>query len=414
MLPPVLEIHVLWHPGDTSGAAIAQEFVEHFHGTVFSGLIGGAVEVFIRSQGWRSDSDAPRPIPFEDNGVAPGLRAAKAIAVVPLIGNEMAIASRENDSPWRQYLGAIIDAHRAHPHRVGIFPYLLDSGAMTGTVPGELFRVPQRIGANPVAEGETAKLARCRDLTQAITHLISQSTERLTVFISHTKRNSEGEGEIVGTLIKAVRDVLGGTRLRQFFDANDLEPGTDWDAELRAKAGASAMLAIRTDLYPSREWCQREILIAKREGMPVIIMDALGDAEERGSFLMDHVPRVPARMEDGSWRKSDIHRAVALLVDGCAKRALWRTQQELAIKESAVSVAWWAPHAPEPITLTKWLETAKAKGGLPAKDQALVVLHPDPPLGPEERSALQDILTLAGVESPLDVMTPRILAARGG
>jgi len=414
MLPPVLEVHVLWHPGDTGGAAIAQEFVEHFHGTVFSGLIGGAVEVFIRSPGWRSDSDAPRPIPFDDNGIAPGLRAAKAIAVVPLIGNEMAMASHEDGSPWQQYLGAIVEVQRAQPERIDIFPYLLDGGAMTETVPGKLFGLLQRIGANPVAEGETAQVARCRELAQGITHLVSQSTDRLTVFISHTKRSSEGEGETVSTLIKAVRDVLGGTRLRQFFDASDLEPGTDWDSELRAKAGSSAMLAIRTDLYPSREWCQRELLIAKREGMPVIIMDALSDAEERGSFLMDHVPRVPARMEGGSWRKRDIHRAIALLVDECAKRALWRSQQELALKESAVSVTWWAPHAPEPITLTKWLETAKAKGELPPKDQALVVLHPDPPLGPEERTALQDILTLAGVESPLDVMTPRSLAARGG
>jgi hypothetical protein len=414
MLPPVLEIHVVWHPGDTGGAATAQEFVEHFHGTLFSGLIGGAVEVFIRSPGWRSDSDAPRPIPFDDNAIAPGLRAAKAIAVVPLIGNEMAMASREAGSPWQQYLTAIVDARRAQPNRVDIFPCLLDDGAMTGTVPGELFGPFQRIGATPIAEGETTKLARCRDLAQGITHLVSQSKDRLTVFISHTKRNSEGEGETVSTLIQAVRDVLGGTRLRLFFDASDLEPGKEWDPELRAKAASSALLAIRTDLYPSREWCQREILIAKREGMPVIIMDALGDAEERGSFLMDHVPRVPARMEGGGWRKSDIHRAVALLVDECAKRALWRSQQELALKESAVSVAWWDPHAPEPITLTKWLESARAKGGLPPKDQALVVLHPDPPLGAEERTALQDILTLAGVESPLDVMTPRVLAARGG
>src|SRR5688572_30576143 len=118
MLPPVLEIHVVWHPRDTDGAAIAQEFVEHFHGTVFSGLIGGAVEVFIRSPGWRSDSDAPRPIPFVDNGTAPGLRAAKAIAVVPLIGNEMAMASRETDSPWQQYLAAIVDTRQAQPNRV--------------------------------------------------------------------------------------------------------------------------------------------------------------------------------------------------------------------------------------------------------------------------------------------------------
>jgi hypothetical protein len=42
------------------------------------------------------------------------------------------------------------------------------------------------------------------------------------------------------------------------------------------------------------------------------------------------------------------------------------------------------------------------------------VLHPDPPLGAEEISALQEILKLAGIENPLDIMTPCVLAARGG
>ena len=62
MLPPVLEVYVVWHPGDPAGHAIADEFVHHFHGTVFSGLIGGAVVVYARSVGWRSTNDAPRPI----------------------------------------------------------------------------------------------------------------------------------------------------------------------------------------------------------------------------------------------------------------------------------------------------------------------------------------------------------------
>ena len=43
MLPPTLEIYVVWHPNDPAGQTAAQQFIEHFHGTAFSGLIGGAV-----------------------------------------------------------------------------------------------------------------------------------------------------------------------------------------------------------------------------------------------------------------------------------------------------------------------------------------------------------------------------------
>jgi hypothetical protein len=76
MLPPVLEIYLVWHPDDRAGARAAHQLVEHFHGTLFTGLIGGAIEVYVRYQGWRGATDAPRPIPFPGspppNGVAQG------------------------------------------------------------------------------------------------------------------------------------------------------------------------------------------------------------------------------------------------------------------------------------------------------------------------------------------------------
>jgi hypothetical protein len=414
MLPPVLEIYVVWHPGDVRGQAICEELVAHFHGTVFSGLIGGAIEVYARSAGWGATDDAPRPIPFAADGSSAGGRPAQFIAVVPILGNEMANAVQQNVGPWQAYVQTLAAAQAAAPRRVGLFPYRLDNGATNDTVLGGVF-TQQYIAANPAREGDTDRSLRCRDLTQAIAQLLSQTAdERLTAFISHTKRNSPGEVENVEALIATVRQIIGETRLRDFFDANDLQPGQDWDADLRNKAATSALLALRTDLYPSREWCQREVLIAKRAGTPVIIMDALGNAEERGSFLMDHVPRVPARMENGHWRKADVYRALNLLVDECLKRALWRHQAELARNELSFNVAWWAPHAPEPITLTKWLEEELQAGRLTSPDANLIVLHPDPPLGPEERAVLQELLSLAGIASALDVMTPRLLAARGG
>jgi len=416
MLPPVLEIYVVWHPGDVDGKGICEELVAHFHGTVFSGLIGGAIEVYARSTGWGGPDDAPRPIPFTTDGSPAEGRAAQFVAVVPILGNEMANAVQRDGGPWQSYVRTLAAAQAAEPRRIGLFPYRLDNGATNGTVLGEVFTQHyQCIAANPAREGDSSKSLRCRDLTQAIAQLLSQpANERLTVFISHTKRNSPGEAENVEALIATVRQIIGETRLGDFFDANDLQPGQDWDAELRNKAKTSALLALRTDLYPSREWCQREVLIAKRAGMPVIIMDALGDAEERGSFLMDHVPRVPARMENGRWRKTDVYRALNLLVDECLKRVLWRHQAELAQGELSFNVAWWAPHAPEPITLTKWLEEERAAGRITPKSENLIVLHPDPPLGPEEKAVLQELLSLAGVHGGLDVMTPRLLAARGG
>jgi len=255
-------------------------------------------------------------------------------------------------------------------------------------------------------------MLRCRDLAQGIAQKLSGvEGQRLTAFISHTKRGAPGGEEDTVQLIGHVRQAIAGTRLREFFDASDLQPGCDWDAELRANAATSALLCVRTDLYPSREWCQREVLIAKRHGMPVIIMDSIGQGEERGSFLMDHVPRIPVRTDRGKWVRSGIMRALGLLVDECLKRALWRQQERLAHTRPEMTITWWAPHAPEPVTFVQWLEDAAQTGELPPNVR---VLHPDPPLGADEKRVLEQILSLGHPGRELDIMTPRLLAARGG
>ncbi len=415
MLPPVLEVFVVWHPEDRHGAELAKTVFNHFmHGPTFSGVIGGGVQVSLRSACWNGPRDAPRPI-YADGYPAPnGIMPAKFIAVVPLLGTEMAAIVENADSPWHGYVSTIRDMQNATPERFGVFPYLLSNGASDGTKLGQVLGGYQFLAAGqPDEDGEDVSSMLCRDLTQGIAQLISpDEMDRLTAFISHTKRHSHTEGEDVDALVGLVREVIGSTRLNNFFDANDLQPGKDWDAELNDKSSTSAMLAIRTDLYSSREWCQREVVIAKTHGMPVIMMDAIGHGEERGSFLMDHVPRVAVRKSEGRWQKKDVYRALNLLVDECLKRALWTHQKELGKERPELDVAWWAPHAPEPLTLSHWINgylQNEAEG-----DGDIRILHPDPPLGPEEREVLINYAQCTKLGRGLDIMTPRQLATRGG
>ncbi len=415
MLPPVLEIYVVWHPADAIGRQIADEFVHHFRGTAFTGLIGGAVEVFIRSEGWTEGAGAPRPIPTPASLPPNGIEVAEFTAIVPLLGNEVASAV-ENGGPWRNFMQSIAEAQQSSPQRVGVFPYRIDPAAMNGTALATILGIYHCIaGTPPQQPDDTAPGLRCRDLSQGLAQFVSgDPTSRLTAFISHTKHGASAETGDVKALVALVRRVIAETHLQEFFDASDLQPGTDWSNELQNYAATSALLALRTDLYPSREWCQKEVLIAKRSGMPVIILDGIGYAEERGSFLMDHVPRAPIKFDGVEWKRRDVYRALNLLVDECLKRALWARQHELAKDRHDLKVSWWAPHAPEPVTLAQWLETAKAQDALPNGDTKLRILHPDPPLGPDERAVLEQMLSFGGLGGKLDVMTPRQLAARGG
>ncbi|MEU1755635.1 hypothetical protein ABZ436_23660 [Micromonospora matsumotoense] len=415
MLPPVLEIYVVWHPGDRAGATVADEVVQHFHGSLFTGLLGGAVEVYVRSAGWRDPGDAPRPVPMPHLASGNGLAPAQLTAVVPVLGYELAAAVESRRGPWHRYVEQIVAGQRQSPDRVALFPLVLHRDAVEETELGRLLNRFHGLDRGPRVAGETVAERRCRDLAQGIAQFAGGAPGgRLTVFISHTQQPGNQEQAAVQELIAGVRSIIGHTRLNDFFSTNDLQVGTDWGDALRANAAASALLALRTDRYASRAWCQWEVLLAKRAGMPVVLLDALHQGEERGSFLLGNAPCVPVRHQGGSWVEADIRRGVNLLVDECLKRTLWGLQRELAGGLPGLDVTWWAPHAPEPVTLAAWLAEQQGAGRTTSGGGPVRILHPDPPLGPAERQVLDQLAQVGGLDTPLDILTPRTLAARGG
>jgi hypothetical protein len=394
MLPPLLEIFVVWHPADRDGATVADRLIDHFHGTAFSGLVGGAVEVFARSAGWTAADDAPRPLPYVEADPA-CVPEAELTVVVPVLGVKLAQAV-EDGGPWRSYIQQLRKGARERAGEVCILPVRLSTTPSEGVLYDTLGDI----------QTTEAGDALCRDVAQAIAQFAQPEEQRLKVFLSHTKRG--GPGDAPEILVRRIRELILDTKLEDFFDAQDLQPGSDWSSALLAKAATGSLLAIRTDLYATREWCQKEVLAAKRAGMPAVILDALSQGEERGSFLMDHMPRIPLHDEV---RDDAILRALGQLVDECLKRALWQRQQQLAMRSGSDVATWWAPHAPEPVTLAAWL--CKEEGAL-SPEGAIVILHPDPPLGPDELQALDEMASLCGLGGRLAIPTPRGLAVHGG
>jgi hypothetical protein len=397
MLPPVLEVYVVWRDDD-EGSEVADALIDRFHGTAFSGLIGGAIEVFARSEPWSSPDDAPRPLPFMEP-LPHGRQEAELTVVVPVIGVELAGAVETSES-WRRYLEAIA---AARSNAVLVLPAQLPHAPRDGALAALLGGI-QAVAFEPGGDREDL----CRDICQAVAQFVAGEQASIRVFVSHTKHADAADEAALREVIERVRRAIMNTRLDEFFDASDLQPGRDWAPKLHAEAARSALLAVRTDLYATREWCQSEMLTAKRAGMPVVVLDVLGHGEERGSFLMDHVPRVPGRAGDDGTDRA-ILAALGQLVDECLKRALWRRQRELAERAAIGPVDWWAPHAPEPATLVTWLRDVPDE-----PPEQLLVLHPDPPLGRDERRVLMELAALRGLDDRLDILTPRGLAVRGG
>ena len=409
MLPPVMDVFVVWHPDDRLGRQVGDALVDHFHGTAFSGLIGGAVEVYVRSAGWGVDGSAPRPLPTPSGRTTGSSEGARFVAVVPVMSRAMA-QSVSDRSPWSEYVRGISRAQRANPHHFAYFPVTTSRG-LEGSTLAEVLGERQRVG-HIADENAAVQGAWRRDLVQGLTQFIQGPSSRIRVFISHT-RQAVSAGAAVAELTALVRAAIANSRLREFFDAHDLQPGENWAQMLREAAGGSALLALRSDLYSSRAWCQEEVWTAKIAGVPVVALDALDNGEERGSFLMDHVPRVPVRRDGDSWSRAGVDRALSLLVDEALKRALWKRQRELAEETQLLKVSWWAPHAPEPITLASWLDDNRDTG-IARGDGPVLILHPDPPLGGPELDALEQLARLAGVTSGFQVVTPGQLDSRTG
>ncbi|MDQ1441711.1 MAG: hypothetical protein QOG97_1939 [Acidimicrobiaceae bacterium] len=410
MLPPILEIYVVWHPNDTPGSSVAEALLEHFRGNAYSGLIGGAIDVYIRSQSISGvPADAPASIPVIEPPPY-GLAVPAFTAVLVVAGSELASAVEEH-GPWREYVEAISAAQKTQPDSVAVFPVTVARLALSNTHLGAVVGGQQQVAADGWGRPGFEETL-CRDLGQGVAQMVDPAHQRLSVFISHTKRRTVTEEGEVSRLVDLVRQVIAGTRLQDFFDAADLQPGEDWAPRLIEEAARGALLALRTDLYSSRAWCQREVVTAKRHGVPVVVLDALTEGEERGSFLMDHVPRVPGRRDPEGWQESAVRRALNQLADECLKRALWRAQLRIGRGALNVDIDWWADHAPEPLTFAEWLDKEVDRDA--KSHEPIIILHPDPPLGSDERDVLVQIARLSGLVGPIEFLTPRGLAVHGG
>ena len=217
MLPPILEIYVVWHPEDIDGEHIARTLLEHFRGTAFSGLIGGAVDVYVRSASATDDpTDTPRPLPCTEP--LPYEVPSPALTAVVLVAGVELTSSVEKHGPWHGYVEALAACRQASPDTVGIFSVCTSEGVLDGTLLAGLVG-----GVLDIAHGsfgtEAFEETLCRDLAQGIAQMGPEDPQRVTVFVSHTKRLSTLEETSVSSLIAVIRDEISHTKLGEFFDS---------------------------------------------------------------------------------------------------------------------------------------------------------------------------------------------------
>lgn len=361
--PPLL-LHLVFHPGSPDSRELAHRIHRALNDdTAVQGL--RVPTVFCREQ-------SGQPPPIED--IEETLREGQRSFVLPLADKAICIHPE-----WKRYFAELWLAcqrsdRRCVPVQLVQKAWPLDSRlegtnflrAVSGTAESRFELILRRL-----------LIELCRFL-EGETIGDSRSEAPITMFISHTKLDVDNEPRVVHRIV----DTLNATQpIRTWFDSGDIDAGSLFEAKIREGVQNASLLCVLTDNYASREWCRREVLLAKREHRPIVVIDAITTRELRSFPYLGNLPVL--RWNDNA------EEAIMLLL----KETLRQQQVELTLDTWREEKDRIFTRPPELLTLAEITD-------------GTTVLYPDPPLGAEEISALGRLGTK--ITTPLERLARKL------
>ncbi len=197
-------------------------------------------------------------------------------------------------------------------------------------------------------------------------------SHKVRIFISHSKH--DGDGEVTARSIHEwVRD---NSDLDTFFDVVSIPIGISSEDVIYNAIPNCAMVICYSDSYSSRQWCRREVVAAKRHGIPLIIVDCLRDMDPRLFPYLGNVPVLRVDPHQGP-RTEQI---VVMVLDEVFRDLLWRCRVASLDQESAGTA--FTSRKPELCLLAALSRSSR---------KPPVVVYPGPPIGAEEQGLFADI-----------------------
>jgi hypothetical protein len=213
-------------------------------------------------------------------------------------------------------------------------------------------------------------------LNESRTQLDRGKDSALKLFLSHAKDGAQGVAAA-----KALKQLIENGPMRDFFDATDIASGYGFEDEILAHISDSTLLAIHSDSYSSRYWCQREILAAKDSDRPIIAVDLIGKFEDRRFPLGANLPaiRIPVEAEH---QIQEAHLLAILQAALLESIRFFYSRQALSEYRAAgwfPAEAFLSARPPEACVLARLAEKFHKE-----KDCCLDFIYPDPPIYAEE------------------------------
>ena len=369
--PPPFTLYVVWHPDFTGGDTIGNLLLDRFGSHRYMYVSGGdSVRVIFRNAAGPG-SQEPLPIEWTHAGTT---------AVVVLLDNTLV----ENPS-WSQYVRNLAEQAERSGFDARVIPVAMEDGVLDIGLVEQALRWHDWAGS-----GDEKERQLVRELTDTFIRMLRYHLAQLRhpgvdwnalddyltnvrVFLSHSKHG--GPGEVVAD---ALRTWLNdNTNLAPFLDIRNIPAGVPFDSVLDNEAGRSVMVAIYTDSYSSRGWCRREVIIAKRRRVPMLVVDCLQDTDASSFPYLGNVPWV--RMNPQTVDRLDY--VAEHLLEEVFKDFLWQCRVESF--RNAFPQTTFLARAPELISLTSISPASSGNG----RD----IVYPGPPISAQEEQLFVDV-----------------------
>lgn len=387
-----LIVYIVWHQDFKEGQAIADHLYSSFSRDSRQPLERGlGIPVFFRSI---VDSNGfIKPIDFTESD--------KTVIVV-LIDNELMLASET----WRSYVGAIADFCKKPGSGAYLIPISLTETATSYRPVGNhnairVHALKPDVSISDDKEREQELIERRLDelrrrllyqlcwlcgITPSEAEIPGIASSHPQLFLSHAKLDGE-------VYTQKIRDYINyNTILKGFFDVVDIGYGRDFETALKHHAAHSAALVVfLTDAYSSREWCRIEVLTAKRNYCPIVVVNAIEKGERRSFPYLGNVPTI---RWDGNNADEVVELAMNQVLYNVHSKLLLRKQSDMYGHPDRYLLSN-SPELFDLVHLKRLMEEDDVDN--------CVVLYPEPPLGTEE------LLLLTDSESKIVFITPAFL-----
>jgi hypothetical protein len=203
----------------------------------------------------------------------------------------------------------------------------------------------------------------------------------ISLFLSHAKLDGIGAATAV---LSAINTIALNTDLNKFYDAYDINSGDKWKKVLEDGVSnkESVLIAIRSNQYEHRFWCQQEIEWALQNFRPIIVADVRTQTTHPPSLIPLDIA--------GSYSLSDAN-AFRILYRAIASALRIARHAEIAqyhFKELDSSQIIILPHHPDLITTQALIKKAEQWMNTNKK---FLIIYPDPPMPAPALEVLKNI-----------------------